>query len=80
MGKIRLFYIATSLGENQTYLGGSVVQGNVIIELTKPKVISLVPRPLFPFLFVVVEKRVWWISIGTFVLLDLQILGVVNKC
>ena len=34
----------------------------------------------FLFLFVVAEKRVWWISVGTFVLLDLQILGVVNWC
>ena len=34
----------------------------------------------FLFLFVMAEKRVWWISIGPFVLLDLQILGVVNKC
>ena len=41
---------------------------------------SLVPRPLFPFLFVVAEKRIRWISVGTFVLLDLQILRVINKC
>ena len=28
---------------------------------------SVVRRLLFPFLFAVVEKRVWWISIGRFV-------------
>ena len=40
------------------------------------------PDRFFPFLFSVVHggKRVWWISVGTFVLLDLQILGVVKKC
>ena len=29
---------------------------------------SLIPRPLFPVLFVVAEKRVWCISVGHFVL------------
>ena len=38
------------------------------------------PVRFFPFLFVVAEKGVWWISVGTFVLLDLQILGVINLC
>ena len=41
---------------------------------------NLVPRPLFSVFICGGGKRVWWISVGTFVLLDLQILGVVNWC
>ena len=42
-GKIREFSITTSLGENQEYLEGSTVEGNVVIDLRKPKVIT---RPI----------------------------------
>ena len=44
-----------------------------------PFTCSLVPRLLFSVLFCGGGKKVWWISIGTFVLLNLWILGVVNK-
>ena len=30
------------------------------------------PDRFFPFLFVVAEKRVWWISVGRFVLQTLR--------
>lgn len=40
MGKIKEFYITTSLGENQVYHSGSVVEGKVVIDLTKPKAIN----------------------------------------
>ena len=65
MGKVRNFYITTSLSENERYYAGSVVEGKVIF-LTKPKAIngplniSLAwPDRFFPFFFVVAEKRVW---------------------
>ena len=37
MSKIKEFYITVSLDENHAYLAGSVVEGKVTIDLTKPK-------------------------------------------
>ena len=41
--------------------------------------VSLVPRPVFPFSFVVAEKSLVDLR-RTFCSTDFQILGVVNKC
>ena len=38
------------------------------------------PDPFFPFLFVVEEKRVWWISVGRFVLQTPRFWESVNRC
>ena len=40
MGKLKNFYITTSLGENEVYLEGSIVEGSVVTDLSKSKVIS----------------------------------------
>jgi len=40
MGKITQFSIITSLGKNQAYIAGSLVEGKVIIDLKKPKAIN----------------------------------------
>lgn len=40
MGKIKEFHITTSLGEDEVYYAGSMVEGKVIIHLKNPKVIN----------------------------------------